>query len=68
MESHKSYIVLGLVIAFVLFFGIMAHADDAIHPIKITRNTPTTTTKATAEFQELISAVMDRALENGYLP
>jgi len=29
MELHKSYIVLGLIIAFLLFFGIAAYADEA---------------------------------------
>ncbi len=38
MELHKSYIVLGLLVAFALFFGIMAHADEANEQIKVTFN------------------------------
>ena len=40
MKLHKSYIVLGLVIAFALFCGIVAYADEANEQIKITFNKP----------------------------
>ena len=33
-----------------------------------TRTTRTTTNNATTEFQDSTGAVVDRALENGYLP
>jgi hypothetical protein len=33
-----------------------------------TRNTSTTTNKATTDFQGSAGAVVERALENGYLP
>jgi hypothetical protein len=40
MRLHKSYIMLGLVIAFALFFGIMARADEAKEQIKVSFNEP----------------------------
>jgi len=40
MKLHKSYIVLGLVIAFALLCGIVAYADEANEQIKITFNKP----------------------------
>ena len=36
MKLHKTYIMLGLVIAFALFFGIIARADEANEQIKVT--------------------------------
>ena len=38
MKLHKSYIVLGLVIAFALFFGIIARADEVNQQLKVTSN------------------------------
>ena len=40
MRIHKLYIVLGLVIAFGLFFELAAHADESNQSTKITFNTP----------------------------
>lgn len=40
MRLHKSYIVLGLVIAFALFCGIVARADEVNEQIKLTFNKP----------------------------
>jgi hypothetical protein len=36
MELHKSYIALGLIIAFVLFFGIAARAAEPARNLKPT--------------------------------
>jgi hypothetical protein len=38
MNLHKSYIVLGLIIAFALIFGIIARADEANDQVNVTSN------------------------------
>jgi len=40
MKLHKSYIMLGLVIAFALFCGILANADEINEQIKVTFDKP----------------------------
>jgi len=40
MKMHKSYIVVGLIIAFSLFFELAAHADDGVQETKITFSQP----------------------------
>ena len=40
MHLHKSYIALGLLIALILFLGIMAHAEEANEQIRVTFNKP----------------------------
>jgi hypothetical protein len=40
MKLHKSYIVVGMIIAFALFFEIAAHADNTIQATQITFNQP----------------------------
>ena len=40
MQLHKSYIALGLVLAFALFCGIVARADEVNEQIKVTFNKP----------------------------
>jgi hypothetical protein len=49
MKVHKSYIVLGLVIAFTLFYGIIAHAHEVNQQIRVTFN----------EFVYRVSALLD---------
>jgi len=41
MELHKRYIVLGLIIAFALFFGIVARAGETNSQVKIMTGTDT---------------------------
>jgi hypothetical protein len=40
MKLHKSYIVVGMIIAFALFFEIAAHADNTFQATQITFNQP----------------------------
>lgn len=40
MKLHKSYIVVGMIIAFALFLEIAAHADDVLQATEITFNQP----------------------------
>jgi len=40
MKIHKSYIAVGMIIAFALFFELAAHADDNLQETEITFNQP----------------------------
>ena len=40
MKMHKSYIVVGLIIAFSLFFELAAHADESLQQTEITFSQP----------------------------
>lgn len=40
MKIHKSYIAVGMIIAFALFFELAAHADEADQATKITFSQP----------------------------
>jgi len=40
MKMHKSYIVVGLIIAFSLFFELAAHADESVQETEITFSQP----------------------------
>jgi hypothetical protein len=61
MDLHKSYIVLGLIIALALFCGIMANAQE-------TSNTPITSTSAKTQPDSSFWTIVDRAVERVYLP
>jgi hypothetical protein len=41
MKIHKSYIAIGLIVAFTLFFELAAHASEADQSTKIAFNQPT---------------------------
>ena len=60
MDLHKSYIMLGLIIALSLFCGIVAHAQETSNlSIKSTAKT---------ERQSSTTSIVDRAIERSYLP
>ena len=40
MKMHKSYIVVGLIVAFSLFFELAAHADESVQETEITFSQP----------------------------
>jgi hypothetical protein len=40
MKIHKTYIAIGLIVAFILFFELAAHASEADQSTKITFNQP----------------------------
>lgn len=40
MKLHRSYIVIGMIIAFALFFELAAHADNTFQATEITFNQP----------------------------
>jgi len=40
MKIHKTYIAVGMIIAFALFFELAAHADDNLQETEITFNQP----------------------------
>ena len=62
MNLHKSFIVLGLIIAFALFCGIVALAQE-------TSTGPTASITAQTEQQQCsVRAAVDRAIERSYLP
>jgi len=61
MDLHKSYIMLGLIIALALFCGIVASAQETSH-------VPTTTASAKTEPHGSIWTIVDRAIERSYLP